>query len=329
MWREMERGCPAISHDNLAVSYPKTIDELLESARQGFYDVNETDNLLNILEAGQTLDSMVSLGRMLSQLRKNTSSLWLGKKASVPSHKFKGRDVSNLYLGWSFGFAPLLADARKIARSLPKIRKNLRDLAKRATRPVSVVRSSQGNITFSPTSGSGYGSATLYTDYEHWWTERINLLKAPIRYCGVHGTRSIEYKSSVFQEADYLLSRYIATGPVSLAWEKVKFSFAADWFINLTGTIDLLDNALTGMRKKIDYAWSSEGYRALVQVNLTQYGDRNFPYDGKQIALCDIRKYHRKPELVSYTPTWSGRFGKKQTALSVALLHQMVANLKR
>lgn len=331
MWLDMERGPPALSVANLSIVYPKTTDQLLEEARSAFHDVNETDNLLNIIEAGQTLDSMVSIGRMMLQLRDNAKSWISGVKPKARFHKFKSSDISSVYLGWSFGFAPLLSDFKKLARSLPKLRNRLSYLAKQSAQPISVVRSCQGVTTFVPPSSSGYGTWNgQYTDYDHWWKEELHALTSPRLVAGVHGIRSVQYKTAGFQEIDYLLSKYIATGPVSLAWEKVKFSFAVDWFANLTGVIDKLDNVLTGHRKKINYAWTSEKFRFLIPVIFGTYGDRNFDeFAGKPVAQFDILKYHRSPADVSYSPTYAGRFGKKQTALSVALIHQMVANLKR
>jgi hypothetical protein len=147
---------------------------------------------------------------------------------------------------------------------------------------------------------------------------------------GVHGTQSTEYKTGGLQEIDYLLSRFVATGPVSLAWEKVKFSFVVDWFVGLSGVIDKMDNALTGGSKKLKYAWVSEGHHTLVAAIKQTFEETTYPVlDNQQIALYDIRKYHRSPAVVDYTPTLSGRFGKKQASLSVALIHQMAANLSR
>jgi hypothetical protein len=336
IWSDMVDGGspvvpPKISLADLNVTYPKTNAQLLEEARQAFYDVNETDNLLNILEAGQTLNSMVQVGNLMVAIKNNVGSLLSGSRSKATDRKLKSTDLSNVYLGWSFGFAPLLSDIRKLAKQLPHLRGNLSRLAANTARPISVVRSCVGNCTFITPPAGSYGTwSGQYTDYQHWWTEQLTAVHRPMKRAGVHGTRSIHYKTKGLQEIDYLLSKYIATGPFSLAWEKVKFSFAVDWFANLTGTIDRLDNVLTGQRKKIQYAWTSEKFHYIGGVIYGTYGDRNYPgFAGKLVAQSDIKKYHRIPGSVDFSPQWSGRFGKKQMALSVALLHQMVANLKR
>jgi hypothetical protein len=327
----MERGPPDLSMANLDITYPKTTEEMVEAARAAFYDVNETDNLLNVLEAGQTVRSMLQVGDLMVSIKKTLKGLITGAKSQDKARRIRSSDVSSMYLGWSFGFAPLLSDLRKLASQLPRLRGNLKKLAKNTTQPISVVRSCDGDLAFVPPSGSGYGTwGGLYTDYEHWWKEHLMVVTKPRLTAGVHGTRNIQYSSAGFQEIDYLLQKYIATGPISLAWEKVKFSFAVDWFANLTGVIDTMDNVLTGHRKRIDYAWSSQKYHVVISAILGTYGDRD--YDGivgKPVAQFDIKRYHRSPADVDITPQSSGRFGKKQATLSVALLHQMVANLRR
>lgn len=325
------RGAPNIGHEHLVVTYPKTRDALVAEARSAFYDVNETDNLLNILEAGQTLNSLVSLGQLLTRIRRSRYEIIDSFKPNYASrNKLKSLDVSNMFLAWSFGFAPLIADAKKIAQALPRLRGNLRRLAKQSARPVSVVRSCQGDISLNLAGFSEHWAPGDTPDIFHWWSERFSNVRRPRRVGGIHGTRSVEYKTAGFQEIDYLLSRYIATGPISLAWEKVKFSFVVDWFANLTGVVDQLDNVLTGHRKKITRSWSSEGYDVICSVKSHGFTDTEFPgIDGSDVAQYELQYYHRKPEPVDYSVTWSGRFGKKQTALSVALLHQMAANLKK
>jgi hypothetical protein len=116
-----------------------------------------------------------------------------------------------------------------------------------------------------------------------------------------------------------------------LAWEKVPFSFVVDWFVDLTGLVDFLDNAIVGKNKKIDRCWKSEKYHVLIPSYKHIQGGSQFMFptlDGQQITLSEVRYYHREPMDPNLSIGLSGRFGKKQATLSMALFYQMIANLK-
>jgi hypothetical protein len=152
---------------------------------------------------------------------------------------------------------------------------------------------------------------------------------APTRIVGVRGHRVVEYNSSSFQELDYILSRFIATGPISLAWEKIPFSFVVDWFVDLSGLIQKLDNTLTGNRKVVEKCWSSETHHAFLAMIARESSSESNALAGQVVAQAELKTYLRNPlEPVSLIQS-RVRFGKKQAASSVALLHQKVANLVR
>lgn len=333
VWDLLQWGPPVIG-DSYNVTFPKTTDQLLEEARQAFFDVNETDNLLNILEAGQTISSLVTLGAQLQRLKDNTGTIFDLWRSNAPSrHRFSARDVSNAYLAWSFGFAPLIADARRVASHLPRLRKNLLQLARNSAKPHAVTRRCYGVLDSVSYPTNGYLVPGQAPQPWAWWNYNQVDVVMPVRIAGVFGQRAVSYKTDEFQILDYLLSRYIATGPISLAWEKVKFSFAVDWFVNLTGVIDKMDNALTGNAKNITRAWTSEKLHTRFDTTFRGGGQSasiRFPsLVDTVIASRDIRKYHRKPAVLDYSVKYSGRFGKNQGYLSAALLHQYVANLVR
>jgi len=336
---------PALNAGNISVSYPKTIAQLKQDALKAFYDSNETDNLLNLLEADQLVSGVKGVydflhrffdpryGLKKKNIGRGSSTAFGGKRVFTSGSNFELNplDVSNVYLGWSFGFAPLISDLRKISRALPNIRANLRKLAKQSAAPYTVQRSCQGTLGFSYTSGlNGYGPDT--PGYPTgWWHERLTQVQAPTRIVGVNGRRTIQYQTEEFQQLDYLISRFVATGPASLIWEKVPFSFVVDWFVDLSGLIIRLDNAVVSNGKQVLKCWSSESYETFVGVVKHKQAAfaANTSYDNEIVAQYRLRSYLRSYERPDLVVQVDNRFGKKQGSLLAALLHQKVASLRR
>lgn len=330
-----ELGSPLpvrLEESNFSVSYPKTRQQLVDEAAHNFYDVNKTDNLLNVLEGGQLVSSLLGAGDFIRKVLKDGPSLFL---RGTYSKRYGGRrlesvSLSNQYLAWSFGFAPLIADLQKMSRELPKLRGRLRDAARNASEPRTVCSRVVGTLSFNGGGSAGYKPATDTTPSDGgYWYEALYPLTVPVRIGGVRGRNTMVYKTDEFQILDYLMSRYIATGPVSLAWEKVKFSFVLDWFVNLTGLIDMLDNTLVSNGKKIEKAWSSEKWETVLARVKRPQATVTTPFDGMQVCLDEVSYYHRQPESAQTNVYAASRFGKKQASLSLALLHQTVANLRK
>jgi len=319
LWEDMNVRCPYIDREHLLVTYTKTKEQLLSDAISSFYEVNEVDNLLNIAEGGQTLDMMKDIGQFLS-------NVFHGK---LNPRGLKLRQLSNAYLGYSFGIAPLVSDLKKLSREIPRLRGRLREAASKAQAPKTVTKSCKGTIAFQPLSLAGYSPVTDAPGTGGWWREQL-IASPPLLVSGVYGRRSVEFKSSTLQQIDYLLSRFVATGPASFAWEKVPFSFVSDWFVDLSSVLDKMDNTLTGGGKSIQYAWTSEKIEANIGVLKRQTGSNNYnEYEGHQVANVELSHYHRNPVPADTSVRLAGRFGKKQASLSLALIHQSVANLKR
>jgi len=320
---------PRIDGSNISIVFPKTKEELRAQAMHRFYDTNQTDNLLNVLEAGQLVSSLYGLYRALKELTKPNSLANSGKGISLARGIAKSsKELSNQFLGYSFGWAPLIADLNRIRQAMPKIRDNLRRLAKDATAPHTVTAKVSGSASIGIQPGvNGYSVSNDPSDGGYWYGKVLPSV-VPVRIVGVRGRRALEYNTSDFQVADYLMSRFIATGPASLAWELVKFSFVVDWFIDLTSLIDVLDRSLVTNGKKIDKCWWSEKYHLLVPCYKKQHGQFSFPCDNQQVTLSEVSYYHREPMSPDLSIVASGRFGKKQALLSLALLRQLAANLR-
>jgi hypothetical protein len=301
---------------NISASYPKTINQLRSETMHAFHDMNEVDGLLNAVESPQLIRSARDIRDYILNFRKDRDlRRALRRDAGL---------IAGGFLGWTFGIAPLLADMKKVDNALRNIRTVI-DSATRKRKYYTVTRRCYGNLTPN-ISATGYSAANVNTG---WWHVGIYPQVTPYLLVGVRGRRQIDYSSPALQKADYLLRRFFSTGPASFVWERIPFSFVVDWFVNLSGVVDSLDNVLTGMSRQIDSAWMSEKWHALVPVYKHQYGAWTSDSDGKQTALNEMSYYHREPISTDPTISLSGRFGKKQAAITVALLHQIVADLTR
>jgi len=317
---------PRIEGGDIQIVFPKTKEELRAEAMHKFYNMNETNNLLNAIEAGQLVSSLYSLYEFIKRyirLKSNPLSLMAGLKQS-------SKDLSNQYLAYQFGWAPLIADLKKIQKAMPRLRQNLRKLAKNASAPKTYTAKCVGTFTLNVPSVKQYGYSTSENPNDgSYWHARLLPEIVPVRLVGVRGRHGQVYSNESLQIADYLMTRFIATGPISLAWELVKFSFVVDWFVNLTSLIDHLDNTIAGDGTKIDRCWTSEKYAFLVPCYKHKCGQFVFPCDGQQVALSEVRYYHREALNPDLSITAAGRFGKKQATLSLALFRQMAANLRK
>lgn len=146
---------------------------------------------------------------------------------------------------------------------------------------------------------------------------------------GVRGHRNIDYNLDAFKKLQYLINRFGSSGPASFVWERIPFSFVVDWFVDLSSIVGALDNALTGFNQRLDDGWCSEKWSALVPVFKHKYVNWTSDKDGQQTALYEMSYYHR--EYLEPRITWGlrDRFGKKQASYLAAVLHQLVANLRR
>ena len=157
-------------------------------------------------------------------------------------------------------------------------------------------------------------------------------LWTPTRIATVRGIRETSYGTELFTTLDYLGRRFLSAGPASALWEKIPYSFVADWFVNLSPVIDSLDNTLTGGSNRVIDRCVSEKYGCQIQHKYNSVENatdrRIMSVDGFTWGLVSLQHYHRNPYLPGLHPVGSGRFGKKQASLLAALLHQIVAKLR-
>jgi hypothetical protein len=266
-------------------------------------------------------------GSLPSALRRYTNLR--GRRDVGP--RIKSVDFSNLYLMWQFGFAPLISDMRKVVASISSLKSQIAKAAANAGKPYSVTAKAVGTWSLTGTEAmSGYSPIDPPESPNlTWWHPRLFTLGAPLRLVGVRGVRTQKFNTSGFQQLDYLMSRFLSPGPTWLLWERIPFSFVVDWFVDLSGIFDQLNETLTGNTKQVRDIWSSESWH--VKVGAVKHTNQNWitNYDGIQTVATTMKYYHREPLDASVLPVSSGRFGKKQALLAGALLHQLVANLKR
>jgi hypothetical protein len=190
-----------------------------------------------------------------------------------------------------------------------------------AGKVVSIHRSCSGRIIYLSDLGVELGSSYDLPYFHQSLRTDVCKMVATVR-----GYRSVQYSSKLFSQLDYMMSRFGVTGPASLAWELVPFSFVVDWFVDLRGITDRLDNLLTGNTKKILDICLSEKLDMTGKTSVRNYGGYTSSNDGEVIQETQLKYYHRSLGVAPSIVAPSGRFGKKQASLLAALLYQQVAN---
>jgi hypothetical protein len=291
-----------------------------------FFDVNEVDTLLNIIESPQLIQSAKSVYDLLHSKELTFRALLTRGGRGKVARKALLKSLSGNYLAYSFAVAPLISDMTKINRAIKTIKSRMDEYVRSYNREYTVTAKCNGYHSIVGDLPGFSNNPNL--DNSSYWHLRLNDTFVPTRIVGVRGKRNVEYSTDAFKRLDYMIRRFVATGPATLAWELIPFSFVVDWFVNLSGVLDSLDNTLTGGSKRITHTWMSEKYRVLAMAYKHKYNGWASDKDGLPIAHNEFSYYHREPLNPDPSIGGSGRFGKKQATLSVALIHQLVANLK-
>lgn len=220
---------------------------------------------------------------------------------------------------------PLLADMMKTAKVCSDYRNELKRYLKSAGR-VEIVRTALSGSLAHPHSDNASIPSAGHLTYQG------QTLRPPARVISVRGLRRHLYGSSLFKEMDFVATRLLGRGPFNFAWERIPFSFVVDWFADLRTFTGALDSLIVGKAQQITgqistVQWSAQG-SAIHFDGSSPYHDQ--PYDGASMSGSRVSYYHRK--VLPFNPLWvgaSGRFGKKQLALTGALLHESILAAKR
>jgi hypothetical protein len=324
---------PSIGVDRITPSYERTTQQLVNAAAHGFYSLNKADNLLNVVELKQLKSGLEgafsTLNNIVRTILRPSTLLKRGWAAKTL------KQLNNQFLASSFGYQPLISDLKRTYKGIKTLRRDIQALSRKSVRLTSA-QSCSGSLAYSWTGISGYSSSIPSVPDTTFFHPSTDVVVR--RVAGVWGRHLRQYNSSGFDALDVTLAKYGGTGPVSLAWELVPFSFVLDWFLDLRPVIDALDNTLTGGSKVIDGVWTSEKWTSNVRFVKHRCISQNrstlnstlqdWPQDGSEIGYSNASHYHRSLSDVTPLVTASGRFGKKQKLLSASLFYQSVANLK-
>jgi hypothetical protein len=313
-------------------------DSLVRDTVDAFYSRNITDNLLNTIEAPQLANSLSSMKSTLSAvrsriLRDGLLKSWQGLRNYYSHDRLNrmlgsfgraGRSAAGLYLLWNFGLAPLISDMRKIERECKRLKADIkREISKKRDKLSSVHR--QVGYDYSYIDGDGHDVSYLDVSGLRY-SVKLNQEKSK-RICTVRGHYGIDYDNPTFRQLDYLLGKFGVTGPASLVWELIPYSFVVDWFLDLRHITNVLDNLLTGSTKRIVDICISDKivYTESGLLNPSGYSPVGKLEDVMSIVSNSV--YTREPIHTYKKVGLSGRFGKKQASLTAALLYQNVASL--
>jgi hypothetical protein len=306
----------------VTVVWPKTVNQLRSQAMNSFASRNQVDNLLNLVESSQLKTSSADVFETLRKMKDANNAKAFARQTLGALHR-----SSSFFLFYSFGIAPLLADIKKINSGLVSLKRDMDQMIKMYNKPVRVSAQCSGSLVKRTAfTSSGYSDSHA----SGWWDYSV-LQSGPCRQLvGVKGRRNVEYQSDAFKKLHYVISRYVATGPASFVWERIPFSFVVDWFADLSGILNALDDALTGFNQNIEDCWQSQKYSYLVpHRHFSRPGSWQSTADGQLTMQQELSYYNRSSLAPSIMPVPSGRFGKNQVALLAALIHQYVAKLRR
>jgi len=311
--------------EHIQIQWDKSDDTLIRDAKDRFYNANDVDNVLNAVEAPDFISGLKSLHDNVNV------PVVSSKKAKILLRARKAtKFISGGFLYYSFGIAPLIADIKKMAHATKTYSRRMQKALDNAGKVESLHSRCGGKFTGILTPGNGLPLPVGYgvSGDGSVWHSQIQSMLTPLKVVTIRGIRSHKYTSPLFQKLDYLATRFGSIGPASFAWEKIPYSFVVDWFVDTSDVFNKLDNFLTGSRKNIVDASISEKWECAAGAVKHVTGTTHSSSDGIQTAVNELAYYHRKPIDPYFSVGLSGRFGKRQVALSAALLGQKAANLK-
>jgi hypothetical protein len=284
------------------------IEDCFEKASQLKADV-----LLNIAEANQAWPAVQSLANCLPEMARN----WKVIRKLV-------KTASGAYLAWKFGVSPILSDIKSIRKYLPEIGKQLKRHTEDASSRYSVTAQGKASFDATPTV---YLTINGHKVREATYQGRVTLPPI-VRYVLVVKPNTPPGVSDLYKQMDFAMGRF-SSSPASFAWEKVPFSFVADWFVDLRGVCRGIDKALghspykaMSFTRSYSYQLSTDAFWVSRSVcnGATQLDTR--------AGSADYSHYERilVPDSAQL-PTWKPRFGKNQAGISAALLGQKLSSL--
>lgn len=287
------------------------VNDLMNKANQ-----LKVDAVLNAVESNQAWPAMRSILETLPALKRNWRSIRKLLRIS-----------SSSYLAWKFGIGPIISDLATISRFAPKMGQAYRDARNTGTRRYSKVLPlnvafSKGDFTYKADNG-------IETFRHSYRGEQTG--ECCVRYVLVVKPKISQYYTGAFAAMDFACSRF-STSPASFAWERIPFSFIADWFVDLRSPLRAIDSFLAEKPYEVVSCTKSIVWR----LRSTTHSTVSSPCGGGAVFSADIGvtdyKYYER-SLVSPTatwlPEWKPRFGKNQAAITAALIAQRLTKRAR
>jgi hypothetical protein len=275
------------------------------------------EGLVNALEAHQLPSALEDLSRNFVKDDIVFRRFGLFKKAL----KLASKRISSAYLAYQFGIAPLVRDVAKVAKGADALAKFNDRFA--AGDNFHVSRVFTGHLEGTPTT-----YAPAYSE-----TEVVSSLgdydSPETRY-----TLTFRYKrlfnNSTLSGLQASLQRYGFLNPAETIWEIIPWSFVVDWFIDMTGLLQRVDDFLGFDPIETISCCKSRKTSYGIDYTKVVFGhSTGIPVSSVASARSSYSFYERVPLGRSTYVGPSNRFGKKQLLLSAALARVRYKSLAR
>jgi hypothetical protein len=327
-------------------NWPKTDQAFIADSFDTFFNRNQVDNLLNIIESKDIVPRLQSINTTLSERaivdsyyeptksnryyskvkdwKAAATRRFMRKGYSAKLAKVSANNAVGSFLYYSFAVAPLLSDFRKLRKAVVSIKDDLRKARLMEGKPETLHFQMKASSISKPStelwdpSSTSRGVRYLSNEGTEYGVKKIT----------IKGVRRPSFDSGALGGLNELLTRFGSSGPASFVWERIPLSFVVDWFVDLRSITNKLDNLLTGNTKQVtDACMSTKTETETNCIHFVHNTAQNPGLNGITVAWLNERQYHRVPLATPLGVTSSGRFGKKQQALAGALAYQVVAKL--
>jgi hypothetical protein len=301
---------------NWSVSIPVVSDSIVYANLKSKASELKADVLLNVLEANQIWPSLRTLATSLPNMAQNWRKLTRRRLISTASANF---------LSWKFGIAPIIGDLTNIVKFAPDIKRQFDVFQRNGNKTYSQMIMGTASYSRGPENQVANGKNYL----EHTF-QGIPLMTPTVRYVLVVKPNVPRYLSDSISRLDFLMRRF-TTSPAQLAWERIPFSFVADWFVDIRNVLGKIDDSIgvspfevVSFTKSTKWHLRTEQFSTLRTVCATQQTLDN-------IRLCSVEDKHYERSVLSpgFMPEWKPRYGKSQAGITAALIGQQLSRLRR
>lgn len=291
-------------------------------------------NMETLFESGQTIKSVQGVSRHLSNLKPNwlkaqraVSSILKGKAPSGSSKKVLSllgrglfKQAANYYLLYQFGIKPLVNDMMSMWSSLDRLKADFENFKISRPRVVTIRYKLYGELFYLNTVEPTSGSTAV------WYGGSFDGDASMVRYGIRYKERKPKNTNSTLDRMDWLLRRFGASGPVSLAWELLPYSFVIDWFVDVGEILMGIDDFLIGPRFDTLDTWKSRRVRCTTGVRHSAYSPQGAVLVKEDWYQMDYSLYERSPLGRTLPIGLSHRYKSKQALLSAALAIQSLGH---